>query len=171
MIYVDQIMIYPGAAIKPGARRNGTRWAHLWADKTVELHAFAKTIGLQASWFQNRPHFPHYDLVPSFRDRALRAGAQETSIQRWLNDRRAALSAERDALLGILAPYAALLEPGDICSLAQFLDLVCREGLALRRLTEIEYAMIEHFDGVVTLPPGRGLNVTLYPDFGEKEVA
>jgi hypothetical protein len=40
------------------------------------LHAFAASIGMRRSWFQNKdPVAPHYDLTPSRRTLALRMGA------------------------------------------------------------------------------------------------
>jgi len=52
------------------------RGCHLVADTVVELHTFAQQIGCRRGWFQPNS-FPHYDLTPSRRVRALRYGAKE----------------------------------------------------------------------------------------------
>ncbi len=54
------------------------RWAHgchLVADTVAELHTFARRIGCRRGWFQPNS-FPHYDLTPGRRVRALRQGAK-----------------------------------------------------------------------------------------------
>lgn len=48
------------------------------------LIAFALQIGLKESWFQDRPNFPHFDLTPSRRARAIKAGAVETDLRDFL---------------------------------------------------------------------------------------
>lgn len=50
-------------------------WCHLFADDVDELHAFAKRLGLQRSWFQNDERLPHYDVTENKRKEALRLGA------------------------------------------------------------------------------------------------
>lgn len=58
---------------------------HLFAigsDARRELLTFARQLGLSTGWLQgeNRlPPFPHFDLVPRLREKAVRAGAQELS--------------------------------------------------------------------------------------------
>ena len=49
---------------------------HLLADSEAELHAFAASIGLHRSWFQDQRLF-HYDLTAARRAAAVRAGALE----------------------------------------------------------------------------------------------
>lgn len=68
-VFVDELARYPTsiACFKSGS-------CHLTADTLDELHAFAKGIGLRREWFQDT-RVPHYDLTPSKRERALRAGA------------------------------------------------------------------------------------------------
>jgi hypothetical protein len=59
------------------------RWSHLVTDSPdlSELHAFAASIGLRRSWFQEDrqgprdPGHPHYDVTDSKRALALAAGA------------------------------------------------------------------------------------------------
>lgn len=74
-VYVDEIRTYPAEAIKGQARRYGHQWSHMTADTVEELHAMAKTIGHQRMWFQAHASVPHYDVVPSRRQRAIDAGA------------------------------------------------------------------------------------------------
>lgn len=81
-VYVDIISTYPLTSIKdPQARRHGTNWSHMWADELEELHILAAKIGMKKSWFQDRPGFPHYDLVPTKRRLALNLGAQHQSLK------------------------------------------------------------------------------------------
>jgi len=62
------------------ARRCGRQWCHLFIDNPAELeqlHQLAARIGLKRAWFQDHGSMPHYDLVPSKRAAAVRAGAVE----------------------------------------------------------------------------------------------
>ncbi len=53
---------------------------HMYADTVSELYALADRIGLKRRWFQNKPSFPHYDLLGGNKRRAaIRAGAIETN--------------------------------------------------------------------------------------------
>lgn len=59
----------------------GTLYCHMMSDQAGqagldELHAFAASLGLKRSWFQNRPGYPHYDLSENMRRLAIRKGAQ-----------------------------------------------------------------------------------------------
>lgn len=89
--YVDPL--FRSVSREPQAKRVGARhdhmWCHLWADSEEELHTMAQRLGMRRSWFQNRPGFPHYDLVPSKRALALRLGAKEMSLIKWLREKRA----------------------------------------------------------------------------------
>jgi hypothetical protein len=90
-VYVDEITDYGDVARRRGLR--STQWAHLTADTPEELHDFAARLGLKRAWFQNADNYRwHYDVTPSKRAAALRAGAREI-------DRRglAALMAARRA--------------------------------------------------------------------------
>lgn len=64
-----------------------SRWCHMTADTTEELKAFAKKIGLRASWIQNEgTNIEHFDLTEGKRRQAVKAGAleitwRETAIQ------------------------------------------------------------------------------------------
>jgi hypothetical protein len=53
----------------------GRRWAHLMADTLDELHAFATTLGLPRSAFQNKTSGAHYDVPAESRARAIALGA------------------------------------------------------------------------------------------------
>lgn len=93
MIYIDALFgakpfgYRDGKTARTGSR-NGHQWCHLWTDGGVEeLHAFAAKIGLKRSWFQDRPRFPHYDLVPSKRALAIALGAKEINLREWIERR------------------------------------------------------------------------------------
>lgn len=76
-IYVDEPRGYLPSQIKGQARLYGDVWCHMATDGPIqELHDFARSIGLQRSWFQNHATVPHYDLTPGYRDRAIKAGAE-----------------------------------------------------------------------------------------------
>lgn len=44
----------------------------------------ARKVGMKPEWFQDKPGFPHYDLVPPRRAAALAAGAKEMTLTAWL---------------------------------------------------------------------------------------
>jgi hypothetical protein len=67
-VYVDQM--------RPALWKYG-KACHLYADGVEELHAFALSIGMRRSWFQDREGFPHYDLTEGRRRRAVARGAVE----------------------------------------------------------------------------------------------
>jgi hypothetical protein len=96
MILVDPISEYPR---KPGLR--WTRWSHLCSDVSdEELHAFAARIGLLRSWFQEMPaarsYLSHYDVTPTLRARAVRAGAVEVSSRELVRRLRARIARQDD---------------------------------------------------------------------------
>jgi len=67
-IYVDQ----------PKWKWRRRWWCHLFTDgKINELHNFAKEIGLEREWFQDKEKFPHYDITENKRKLALKKGAKE----------------------------------------------------------------------------------------------
>jgi hypothetical protein len=49
---------------------------HLVATTLDELHEFAQKIGLKRSWFQAKKDHPHYDLMGSKKDLAIKKGAE-----------------------------------------------------------------------------------------------
>ncbi len=96
-IYVDPLTVHPPAKEAQARRvgtRNGNRWSHLWSDDIEALHAMAAEIGMRKTWFQNKPGFPHYDLTPGRRIRAIQAGAVERSLSDWCRERRARVAAD-----------------------------------------------------------------------------
>ena len=68
--------------------RHGHQWCHMWSEDVEALHAMAARIGMKRQWFQNRKGFPHYDLVPTKRAAALRAGAVEMPLRDYLQVKR-----------------------------------------------------------------------------------
>jgi hypothetical protein len=55
-----------------------SRWSHLTADNTDELHVFAARLGLPRRAFQTKPGkplFDHYDVTEELRERAVTLGA------------------------------------------------------------------------------------------------
>ena len=87
-VYVD-----PLTACLPNSNWKWRHSAHLFADTESELHAFAESLGLKRSWFQDgRPEFPHYDLSPGKHREAIKAGAMAVSrefVVGWVSERRA----------------------------------------------------------------------------------
>lgn len=82
-IYVDPLIGWPQKATS-GQRYfgNGKESCHLATDGDVdELNRFALSIGLRRAWLQPSSNLPHYDLTPSRRAAAVRAGAIEVSSQ------------------------------------------------------------------------------------------
>lgn len=71
-VYVDDLVTYKGKGRLSG------QWCHMMTDGDLsELHAMAQRIGMRREWFQNNPNHPHYDLRPSMRAAAVKAGAIE----------------------------------------------------------------------------------------------
>jgi hypothetical protein len=69
--------VYVDAAVH---RWRGRLWCHLFSPDLDELHAFARDLGLQRSWFQDpatmpKVSWPHYDTVEARRGRAISMGA------------------------------------------------------------------------------------------------
>jgi hypothetical protein len=55
-----------------------SRWSHLTADNSDELHAFASQLGLPRRAFQSKPGkpmFDHYDVTEELREKAVTLGA------------------------------------------------------------------------------------------------
>ena len=69
MIVVDEI-------VGSGAPWRGARSCHLMSDTSVrELLEFARSAGMPWGWLQKNRDTPHFDLSPSYRARAIAAGA------------------------------------------------------------------------------------------------
>ena len=59
-------------------RTTTSRWSHLTADTTEELHAFAGRLGIPVRAFQQKPgkpEFDHYDMPEELRELAITLGA------------------------------------------------------------------------------------------------
>lgn len=85
-IYVDKLYNY--------GKAKGGSWCHMWCDNTDdvdELNAFAESIGLKPEYIHWSSgisgKFPHYDLKPYKREKALKKGAQEKSLKEWVRER------------------------------------------------------------------------------------
>lgn len=44
-------------------------------DDLTELHQMAQRLGLKREWFQDKKNAPHYDVIPSKRQLAIKYGA------------------------------------------------------------------------------------------------
>ncbi|MBE3086368.1 MAG: DUF4031 domain-containing protein [Bacteroidetes bacterium] len=86
MVYVDYS--FKLESINPKAlrvgKRHGHKWCHMWADDVEELKKFALSIGIKQEWLQNKRGFPHFDIVPTKRLRAIANGAQEMPLKEWI---------------------------------------------------------------------------------------
>lgn len=75
-VYVDEIQTYG----------NKGQWCHMMTDGDLEeLHELAAQIGMRREWFQSNPHHSHYDLRPSKRAAAIKAGALPVSGTEMVN--------------------------------------------------------------------------------------
>lgn len=75
-VYVDPLVEYGGSRT--------FRWktsCHMFSNSELELHIMAKKIGCQRWWFQDHERLPHYDLVASKRELAIKYGAKEVSLE------------------------------------------------------------------------------------------
>ena len=106
-VYVDEIFVL--ISNDPRARalgaKHGHRWCHLWTDpgSEMELHRVARALTLRGAWFQDKPGFPHYDLVAPRRELAIQQGAIPTDLRRWLEERRQIIRAQMQRMAGIAA--------------------------------------------------------------------
>jgi hypothetical protein len=81
-IYVDAI--FTATPRTTAAKRHGNQWCHMMASKDddiEELHQMAELIGLKRSYFQPHRLYPHYDLTPAKRAKAVANGAVEVNNQ------------------------------------------------------------------------------------------
>jgi len=90
-VFVDALRAQPSSVeiARNAGERWGHRWCHLWSGDLEALHAMAEAVGMRREWFQDREGFPHYDLSPVGRERAVALGAVEVSLKAWLRARRA----------------------------------------------------------------------------------
>lgn len=84
-VYVDRLSYAIPKSSQ--AKRCGDLWCHLWADTTNELIIFSQKIGLKGTWIRDKPGFVHFDLTPKKREEAIKAGALEMSLKKWLKQR------------------------------------------------------------------------------------
>jgi hypothetical protein len=77
--------------------KHGHKWCHMFADTLEELHAMAEKIGMKREWFQEHPRFPHYDLVPPRRAKAVALGAKEKDTRDILQDIALKMKAELES--------------------------------------------------------------------------
>lgn len=89
-VYVDHIFALESSnpqAKRVGAR-HGHRWCHMWADSSEELMGMAVRIGLKPEWLQKKKwRVEHFDLTPTKRAQALKAGAEEWYRPRGVSER------------------------------------------------------------------------------------
>jgi len=74
-----------------------SRWSHMTADSTEELHAFAERLGLPRRAFQQKrsnPVYDHYDLTEELREKAISIGVVAVSWREAARLRRKRLSLE-----------------------------------------------------------------------------
>ncbi len=72
MIMVDELRLWLPAQPRPFHLGS----SHLTTDgPIVQLHAFARGLGLKRAWYQDHHLAPHYDLTPARRARAVLLGA------------------------------------------------------------------------------------------------
>ena len=97
-IMVDELSTYGVAKTGQAARVFGVgkQSCHLMIDggDVEELHAFAAKIGMKRSWFHDSKGAPHYDLTPTRREAAVRAGAVFVPAREQAMTRRAARAAK-----------------------------------------------------------------------------
>lgn len=58
---------------------------HMVSDDLIELHAFAKRLGLRREWFQDQGRFPHYDISQTKRRLAINLGAIEITYRQLVD--------------------------------------------------------------------------------------
>ncbi len=96
-VYVDEVQVYGSKG----------EWCHMMTDGNLdELHAIAAKIGMQQRWFQNHPSHPHYDLRPSARAAAIKAGALVVSGTEMVNRCSLLLRRLREENPGIPPPHS-----------------------------------------------------------------
>lgn len=116
MVYVDKLFTQASSKASAFAvgKRHGHKWCHLWADTVDELVKFALALGLKRAWLQNESgRMPHFDLVPSYRQRAIANGAVEIDLKEFF--KRKMRAGEYGSLLPH-QPTAATFQPGSPAS-------------------------------------------------------
>lgn len=98
-VYVDNVRI----------AWRGRQWCHLVADSLDELHQFARSLGLQRTWFHAHASLPHYDITVEIRVMALNRGAVAAD-RRTLISRGRQLKLELHASVARAEPQLQLFE-------------------------------------------------------------
>lgn len=57
---------------------------HMFSGDLKSLHEMADKIGVARKWFQNKPHFPHYDICKSKREIAVGLGAIQVNRREFV---------------------------------------------------------------------------------------
>lgn len=78
-VYVDPLL-----PVHSSANWRWDKSCHLIAETVTELHAFAASLGIEQRRFHRRAGFPHYDLPPELRLRAVELGAIELSRREFV---------------------------------------------------------------------------------------
>lgn len=103
------------------------RWSHLVADTPEELHAFAASLGLLRSWFQDKEDGRwHYDVTDTERAAAIALGAKSIDIREMGAITSARARAVRDAR------RAEAVARGEACDLANDIHVTPHVGCILR---------------------------------------
>lgn len=91
-------------------------WCHMAADSEAELDAFARSIGCALSWKHEggTGRWPHYDLRPSMRTKAVRRGAREVTGKELIHILRGEATVETVSMraISLWQPYAQLMAIG-----------------------------------------------------------
>lgn len=75
-VYVD-----PMRPCIPNRNWRYTSNCHLFADSVEELAEFAQQLKLRPEWLQKDSILPHFDLTVGMRQKAIKLGAREATMQ------------------------------------------------------------------------------------------
>lgn len=105
-IYVDELRDYGDKG----------KWCHMWSDTNdmKELNQFATKLGLSRDWIHRSSgmtgEFPHYDLRPNVRVRALNNGALEKSLREYIKQKFAKLESQEIQVMTNVTDEAAIVQ-------------------------------------------------------------
>lgn len=89
--YVDTPTTYPDKAFgETNARTRMGLYAHLWADSTEELEAFAESAGIPTMWVKHKrgkTGLAFYYVTPGMQEVCLKRGAKLTTISQWVYEK------------------------------------------------------------------------------------
>lgn len=140
-IYVDPPQEHP-------TRLRHKVWSHMVSDEgPEELHAMAKRIGLKRSWSQEPPKSSqhHYDVTPSYREKAVAAGAKEVTTRELVARSYDGLQRRRQ-LAKAIADAAMRTDPADVVRLIGAISKDRELKKALPSLAEVSLL----FQGLLT---------------------